>query len=745
MNEQVYASHVPALFPQPNQVQWHKQKFSFNQQTKIMFNHRLAKTVAKQFYDFLSVPTGYQNKLIEHSDKIKSNKIFFLVDSEIKHPEGYQLKVNQDHIVLRASTQQGLFWGSQTLRQLFDKEIESRMPINKREWLVQAATINDQPRFGHRGMHLDVSRHFYPVEFVKRYIDWLAFHKMNVFQWHLTDDQGWRMEIKKYPKLTSIGGYRKHTVQGHTYDYLPSYDNTPVQGFYTQEQIKDVIEYARDRHVEIIPEIDVPGHSTAIIAAYPEFSCHGTTVEVEAHFGIFEEVLCPTEQTFAFLNDVYREVAELFPSQYIHIGGDEVIKKQWLESTFVEELMKEQGIKTGEEVQSYFIARVAKIIKSLDKELVGWNEIMEGGLAKDAIIMSWTGVEGGIEAAKMGHKAIMSPYEFTYLDAYQSRSVAEPKAIHGYLPIKKAYLYDPAPNTLAPEVQQLIIGAQGALWTEYIKSARHAEYMVFPRLSALAESFWTDTENKNWQRFSGVLPSIIKRYQAMGINTSLSAATPYIESKRQSGTRFIVTLSTELQKANIYFTTDGSEPNINSELYQQPFEIGASSTIKAIAYHPALNQFSAVSHRTIDIHKGLNATVTVNGERSKYEKLNNGERWIDQYYDVNEYAVFYGTDMEAKYEFDKPQSISQISIGIDAGRHRQLHPPKSVTLYFLNKKGEWQKVDNLDVHGITTPELTIKTKPIVTQAIKVVLVNANNSTDPQIPKLPLYVDEIVIH
>ena len=308
---------------------------------------------------------------------------------------------------------------------------------------------------------------------------------------------------------------------------MPLFDGKAISGFYTQAQIKEVIEYAKLRHVEVIPEVDIPGHSTALLAAYPEYGCKGSEYPVEDNFGIFEPVLCPTESTFEFLTNVYAEVAALFPSKYIHIGGDEVLKKHWLESEFVQQLMRQKGLESGEQVQSYFIKRVSQIIKGLDKQLIGWDEILEGGLAEHAVVMSWRGEEGGINAAKLGHNVIMSPYQYIYFDAYQSESIEEPKAIHGLSTLKQVYDYEPIPKQLASSKHHLVLGAQGALWTEYIKTERHAEYMLFPRLGALSEVLWS--EEKNWQQFNKQLPGLLKRYAAQNINVADSHYIPHIE------------------------------------------------------------------------------------------------------------------------------------------------------------------------------------------------------------------------
>ncbi|MDX2369158.1 MAG: family 20 glycosylhydrolase [Colwellia sp.] len=748
------ATQERTLFPQPQQVNWGNSGFTLNSDSLFIYNNSEAKKVAQYFSQFIQPVTGYNPKLI-NTDSINEqlnsplNIIEFklLVTSEPK--DSYQLTVETNKVTLTANSASGLFYAAQTLRQLLPAEIENRMPINKTQWLIPSVNIIDAPRFKHRGMHLDVSRHFFDVTFVKRYIDWLAFHKLNYFQWHLTDDQGWRIDIQQFPKLTRIGGYREQTITGHTYDFQSLFDNKPHGGYYTQAQIKEVVAYAKSQHIEIIPEIDIPGHSTAILAAYPEYSCHQSSVKVEQRFGIFEEVLCPTEETFAMLAKVYKEVADLFPSKYIHIGGDEVIKKQWLESDFVQQLMKTQGLTSGEEVQSYFIKRVSKIITALDKTLIGWDEILEGGIAKDAVIMSWRGTDGGITASKAGHDVIMSPYQYTYFDAYQSKSINEPKAIHGFLPLKMVYDYDPVPENLAIEHQAHILGAQGALWTEYIKTPQHAEYMLFPRLSALAEVLWTQPENKNWPRYSTKITNIIERYQHMGLNPSSSAFNGTAQVTVKGSGKLNLVLNADISGQNIFYTRNGSAPTLNNDstfLYQKPIEITKPI---AIRFSTELTMKSIHSDDIrVDLapHKALAKKISfAKPPKTGAERILDGVMAHQQYYNVEDFAVFYDEDLDAVIDFDKPTSFSQVQLGIDTGRHRQLHPPQSVEILSSNDGITWQSIATRVKTQIKGPLLTINFPEVNKQFIRVIAINSKNATDPQIPKLPLYIDEIAVY
>lgn len=736
-------THYPPLFPYPTQVEWQQGQFKLDSQTKIYLSSNIGKHAAQELSSFLQPPTGY---LFEQTQSLAQNQVRFQYVQGMEN-EAYRLHVGENKIVIESSSEEGMFYGVQTLRQLMPKDIESRMPINKVYWSIPQVNISDQPKFTYRGMHLDVSRHFYPVSFVKQYIDWLAFHKFNKFQWHLTDDQGWRIEIKAFPKLTSIGGKRAHTVVGHTYDYKTLFDGKVHQGFYTQEQIRDVIEYANARHIEVIPEIDVPGHSSAILAAYPELSCHKQSVHVEGQFGIFPQVLCPTAETFSFLDKVFAEVSALFPSKLLHIGGDEVIKEQWLESPFVQQLMVKENLTSGDDVQSYFIQQVAKLLNKYDKTLVGWDEILASGAPSDAMITSWQGIEGGINASKRGHKAIMTPYEFTYFDAYQSRSVEEPKAIHGFLPIDKVYGYQVVPDDLTTEQQQLIIGVQGALWTEYIKTARHAEYMVFPRLSALANVAWGN--NDNWSRFQQNLPNIIRRYQAMNINASYSFLTPNIRIEEATPTRMLLNITSGLSQSKLnvlaYDAMSDTEQikslNIDNN---GNVALNEMKTIKVQAQYQ--DMLSLPLTLTVTPHKAIGKNIIFTNQPSgdSKVKINDGVFAYDQYYDVNQFAVFYGEDMEAIIDFEHNESVSQIIMGVNAGRHRQLVPPDSIAVYYSNDGQQWQQVKYINGVEVEQPVIRLNFDTISARYVKVIAKNKKQSFDKQIPLLPLYIDEIAV-
>jgi hexosaminidase len=422
--------------------------------------------------------------------------------------EAYQLAIQPEQIVITAQGGQGVFYALTSLYQLMAASDDGTIP---------AMRIEDEPRFAWRGMHLDVARHFFSVDEVKRYLDYLALYKMNTFHWHLTEDQGWRIEIKKYPKLTEVGAWRKGTMVGHYRDQ--TWDTVRYGGFYTQEDIKEVVAYAQERHITVVPEIEMPGHSLAALAAYPELACTEGPFEVGTTWGVYEDVYCPKEETFEFLENVLLEVMELFPSEYIHIGGDEVPKKRWKECAYCQELMAREGLANEEELQSWFIQRIERFLNSHGRQIIGWDEILEGGLAPNAAVMSWRGTQGGIEAAKERHNVVMSPGSPCYFDHYQVQPTdEEPIAIGGFNPLDKVYAYEPVPSELGPDEAAYIMGAQGNVWTEYMKTFTHVEYMAMPRMAALAEVLWTPPGQKEYADFLARLRLNTRILDYKGVN-----------------------------------------------------------------------------------------------------------------------------------------------------------------------------------------------------------------------------------
>ncbi|RUA12375.1 MAG: beta-N-acetylglucosaminidase [Flavobacteriia bacterium] len=508
-----------SVIPKPEKLTPKKGSFVINSDTKITGDQSL-KHEGNYLAELLNTPTGYALSF-KQGKSDKKNTISLVLDDKIENDEGYTLSVSPDKIVIAGKNAKGVFYGIQTLRQLLPPELESKKAVADVKWKVPSVEIVDSPRYVYRGMHLDVGRHMFPVATIKEFIDLIAMHKMNTFHWHLTEDQGWRIEIKKYPRLTEVGAFRKETLIGHGAKAKKDrkFDGKPYGGFYTQEEVKDIVDYAAKRHITVIPEIEMPGHSLAAIAAYPELGNTGKQYEVGTRWGVFKEIYAPTDKTFSFLEDVLTEVMELFPSRLIHIGGDEAPKDEWKQSRFAQQLIKREGLKDEHELQSYFIKRIEKFVNSKGRNIIGWDEILEGGLAPNAAVMSWRGTEGGIEAAKQKHYVVMTPGHSCYFDHYQSKDKEnEPLAIGGYLPVEKVYSYDPTPKELSKEEQKYILGAQANVWTEYIGTPEYLEYMILPRMDAMAEVVWTKPDNKNWDDFKERLNPMAKRYDVMGLN-----------------------------------------------------------------------------------------------------------------------------------------------------------------------------------------------------------------------------------
>lgn len=419
----------------------------------------------------------------------------FHIDSSLVHPEAYILEITPRLVEITAGSRQGFLYGMTTLLQTITKDSLSGQLYSP------CLLIRDQPRFPYRGMHLDVCRHFFPISFVKKYIDYLAFYKFNTFHWHLTEDQGWRIEIKRYPKLTDIGAWRSETLIGHYRDQPHQFDGQRYGGYYTQEEIRDVVAYARDRGITIIPEIEMPGHALAALSAYPELSCTGGPFEPATKWGVFDDVYCTKEETFTFLQHVLDEVIELFPGTYIHIGGDECPKTRWAECPVCQETIRSNGLADEHELQSWFIQRIERYLNAKGRRLIGWDEILEGGLAPEATVMSWRGVQGGLEAASQSHDVIMTPGKPCYFDHYQSTQEGQPLAIGGHNPLSDVYAWDPVPPSLNPAFTQYILGGQANVWTEYMPDEQQVEYMIFPRMAAMAETLWSVPANRDYPDF----------------------------------------------------------------------------------------------------------------------------------------------------------------------------------------------------------------------------------------------------
>ncbi|MEO6916612.1 MAG: beta-N-acetylhexosaminidase [Chitinophagaceae bacterium] len=515
------------IIPKPASLKMGNGELRINPDTRIVLSTKDLENQAVFFNDYLQKFYGFTLRLVNKATKSGNNIVLSNAAKKNNIAGAYQLEINANAVNIKGDDAEGVFYGIQTLIQLLPVEAS-------RSLILPQLNIQDFPRFAYRGMMLDDGRHFFSVDYVKKFIDFLALHKINTFHWHLTEDQGWRIEIKKYPRLTEVGGCRNGTITGkHPGN---GNDNHRDCGFYTQKQIKEIVHYAADRFITVIPEIELPGHSSAAIAAYPQLSCFPdeptplakgvkdwagprTGKQVQQSWGVYADVFCPTEYTFGFLEDVLDEVIQLFPSKYIHIGGDECPKDYWKRSAFCQNLIKEKNLKDEHGLQSYFISRIEKYLNSKGREIIGWDEILEGGLAPNATVMSWRGEKGGMEAARQKHKVIMTPNNFMYFDHAQLRN-EDSLVIGGYLPLEKVYSYNPLPAELTVEEQKYIVGAQANLWTEYISNPAKVEYMVFPRMAALSEVLWSPLDKKDYTDFKKRMISQVKRYELWKVNYS---------------------------------------------------------------------------------------------------------------------------------------------------------------------------------------------------------------------------------
>ena len=510
----------PALLPVPQKFEARDGSFELGPETRIRVDSA-ARETGQYLAERLRQCTGYPFK-VSTTSKAEVNKGEILITTKNAPgslTEGYELDVAPDSVVIWSSDPAGLFYGAQSLLQLLPPEAFAAQPVRTKDWQVPCAHIQDQPRFAWRGFMLDVSRHFFNKDEIKQLLDEMALHKLNTFHWHLTDDQGWRIQIKKYPRLTEVGAWRKSI--GFGLDPKESTAYAPdgrYGGYYTRADIREVVAYAHSRHITVVPEIEMPGHASAALTAYPQYSCSGGPYNTDMSGGIFAGVYCTgKDETFEFLENVLSEVIDLFPGKYIHIGGDEVPKDNWKKCPLCQARMKSEGLKTEHELESYFVRRIEKFLNSRGRNLIGWSEIREGGLAQNAAIMDWIG--GAVEAANAGHDVVMTPTKYCYFDYYQSTNHStEPKAIGGFLPLSQVYSLEPVPAGLSESARPHIIGAQANLWTEYVPDFKHVQYMAFPRLCALAEVAWSPADSRNYENFMQRLQIHCRRLDQLGIN-----------------------------------------------------------------------------------------------------------------------------------------------------------------------------------------------------------------------------------
>ena len=699
-------SHDPqiAIVPYPNHLETGRGTYRVTDRP-VTCDSRTDERTQRAVVGFaarLATVTGGKNP-VTVADEVPASGIRFVTDESLP-AEGYELNVDGEGIEVRASQFPGFLYALQSLEQLLPAAVYGTEPAPDAAWEVPCVKIADAPRFAYRGMHLDVARQFFSVDEVKRYIDVMAIHKLNTLHWHLTDDQGWRIEIKRYPELTAVGSIRKATVVRKEWG---TYDGTPYGGFYTQDEIRDVVKYAADRGVTVIPEIDLPGHMLAALTAYPELGCTGGPYEVWGRWGVADDVLCPgREKTFEFLEGVLTEVMELFPSEYIHIGGDECPKVRWEKCPRCQAKIRQLGLKDDGEhtaehyLQSYVTDRIGKFLAQHGRRIIGWDEILEGRAPSDAVVMSWRGSEGGIAAAKLGHDVIMTPNSHFYFDYYQSLDTdAEPFGIGGYIPMEQVYSYDPAFPELTPEQQKHILGVQANLWTEYVLSDEHLEYMLLPRLAALSEVQWCLPETKDWNRFIGSF-RMDKIYSQLGYEFAkhiFGVTASYAVDPEKGGV--VMTLTTQ-GGAPIRYTLDGSDPTASSPLYKAPVTIGESCTFKAAALREGMQ--TPVYTRKFDFNKATGRRIALNAAPTLKYTYGGASLLVDGYrggpvYSNGAWIGFLNEPLDVTIDMQGAKPYSAVTVESLVEKGEWVFPPSSVGVYLSDDGREFTEAALMSV------------------------------------------------
>lgn len=706
-------THLP-LIPYPKEISLSKGEFILNKNVTI--NTTTAGNTFEK--EYLQHQLSEQFGIRLNSSKTSAT-ISLITDPKLADEE-YFLSTDRNGITIKGRSGKELFYGIQTLLQLIPAKSKglAKIPL---------VNIKDRPTFGWRGMHLDVGRHFFPVEFIKKYIDFLAMYKMNTFHWHLTEDQGWRLEIKKYPRLTEFGAWRNRSMVGHYNEN--KFKEGRYGGFYTQEQAKEIVKYASDRHITVIPEIELPGHASAAVASYPNLGCTGKPIDVAVKWGVFDDIYCPKEETFNFLEDVLTEVMAIFPSKIIHIGGDEAPKTQWKESSIAQEVIKREGLKDEHELQSYFIQRIEKFLNKHGRQIIGWDEILEGGLAPNAKVMSWRGFEGGIEAAKQYHDVVMTPGDYVYFDHYQGNPKNEPVAIGGYTTVEKVYSFNPVPNSLNETEKKYILGAQGNVWTEYIPTTDHVEYMVFPRITALSEVLWGT--NKDYKAFQKRLLQHFKVLDKKEINYSKAIFEVSINTKiADDKSAMLISLESLKKGGEIRYTTDGTEPSSQSTLYKNPIRVSEDKLIKAAYFENGVKKSNTVK-QLFNVSKsfGKNITLTKN-PHDKYKDqgavtLINGITGDPGKFG-RDWLGFNGDDINATIDFGKPETFSALKINFIHGPENWIHLPKALEILVSNDGENFTSIQTVSKEDIYRQNGKTETKFHVQNARFVRIIASNH-------------------
>ena len=742
-----------SVIPKPAHLEMKAGSFQFTQNTRFIVSDAAQKEIASILIDKFKKVSEFN---LEFSTQVPKKDFVQFVVNEKLEDEAYKLEVNSDRVIIISKGNAGFLYGIETLRQLLPESIESSEKISNAEWIVPNVTISDQPRYKYRGLMLDVSRHFFKMDYIKKTIDRMAMLKMNVLHFHLVDDQGWRIEIKKYPKLTEVGAWRVDQEDKH-WDgrYTTTADEKGTYGgFYTQEELKELVAYASTKNVEIIPEIEMPAHVSSAIAAYPELSCHERPIGVPSG-GVWPitDIYCAgKENTFQFLENVLTEVMDIFPSKYIHVGGDEATKTNWKACPNCNKRMQAEGLKNAEELQSYFIKRMERFINSKGKKLIGWDEILEGGIAPEATVMSWRGVAGGVEAAKQGHDVIMTPGSHCYFDHYQGPQNEEPLAWGGYTPLSKVYTFDPVVDTMTPAEAKHVLGGQANLWSEQIKTEAHSEYMIFPRLAALSETLWSPKESRNWEDFSARIVSMFKRYDFLGINYAKSAYLVMHDVQIDMDTKKVsLSLKNEFTNGDIRYTLNDQKLTDNAIKYSKPLIVDKTTTIHASLFKND-RPVGVAFNTTIEFHKAVGKKVTFKdiysdqykgeGEFGLVNTLRGSKNFTDGHW-----QAWLGKDMEAVIDMGEETSIQEVTLGTLENQGPGIYFPTAVKVYVSNDGKNYREVGVQKRAFAKNPSFDLKDFKISfeKQSVRYVKVVADClKTLPNGGKAWLFVDEILI-
>lgn len=707
-SKDVKENSIYAVVPFPNDVECAEGTF-LAKGAAVTYDSSLDKSVInilESFANQLSLVSGEEIIFTQTTDSLSG--FCFSYDENIPS-EAYKLEITPESVNVHASDLRGFNYAVQTIKQLLPVEIYGKEEAADANWAMPCVTVNDAPRFAYRGLHLDEARHFFGVEEVKRYLDIMEVHKLNKFHWHLTDDQGWRIEIKKYPRLTEVGALRKGTCIKKDFSSL---DGVPYGegAWYTHEQIKEVVAYAAAKGIDVIPEIDLPGHMVAALAAYPELGCTGGPYEVWTRWGISDDVLCAgNENIYPFLEDILAEVCELFPYEYVHIGGDECPKVRWEECPKCQAKIKSLGLKDKDGhkaehfLQSHIMMCMEQFLNAKGKKVIGWDEILEGEIAPNATIMSWRGEAGGIEATRLGHDAIMTPNTYFYLDYYQSTDTDnEPFGIGGYLPVEKSYSYEPYVAGMTDEQKSHILGVQANMWTEYIAEPDHLEYMLLPRLAALSEVQWCSADRKNWERFSAAADRFCSIYDVMDYNyaTHIFQVNGIISSNQDNN---CVAVTLQAQGApEIRYTLDGGVPGKCSELYTEPILINESCELKAVSMRKGM--VDKVFYKKFDFHKAVGKKLTFSRDAHPRYCAGGPLALVDairgpKVFSSKEWLGWYGYPVDLVIEMGETQPYSSVSLGLLTDKPSYIFLPEKISVAVSEDGENYVEVAELD-YGI---------------------------------------------